>query len=145
MPKWRLQFQTPLILRTTDELLWSFSAFHLAWIAWTRLEGPVPLWACWAARGPAVRWEVPCCHLQSGHHHRDPCLLQLLTDNAPFPPHFLPSLRKLKLFDKASIKYRLTKFYSLQENSSCSAPTWSYRIGKVRRGGGRKHLKILKP
>lgn len=62
-------------------------------------DSPTALRASRAARGPAARREVPCCHLQSGYHQRDLCLLSLLTDNTLFPLSFSPlPLRKLELF-----------------------------------------------
>lgn len=85
-------------------------------------DSPTALRASRAARGPAARREVPCCHLQSGYHQRDLCLLTLLT-NTLFPSHFLPyhwgSLNCL-LYN-TSMEHDLSDFYSLQENLSCSA------------------------
>lgn len=85
-------------------------------------DSPTALRASRAARGPAARREVPCCHLQSGYHQRDLCLLSLLTDNTLFLSHFLPyhwgSLNCLLC--NTSVEYELSDFCSLQENLSCS-------------------------
>lgn len=70
MPECRLQFQTPLTLRITYQLLQGFAAFHLDWRLqlWSTQHGArhgQPCLPARAAAGAAGAQEVPQRHLQA--------------------------------------------------------------------------------